>query len=883
MADRAVVARNFPQAWVAPAALGSLPQKVQSLLQRIGPIDGAPSISQGPGGGLQALAHFKSAEAARDAVTTLHGTDLRTAQEKRLANFEPPKESERFWLRIASEAGVMVPQAGAGSPQASQPLAAAGALAAQAPAEVTAPRRSRPIPTGIVVSPFPAEWAEGDVRTLTGPYGKVVKVRMQLLASGLKGAYIDYATEAEASAARTGLDGLSLMGNRLRTAQQEQLEAYRATQRFVVFVDELAPPSTRPRVEPRLDDCEVFVNELPRASRSEEAARAWLGAFGEVAELHFVLDAQLRATGKAYARFRHHPEAVAAVRSSEGSQQITWSESERALRGTKGPYGLDLIKRLVGEGRAHLQEVVSASGLSSLAIGGIGGSSTGSGTEAGHVHFVMRCEHPSQVEQVRGMLAAELAKAHDSYKREVHGSLVLRGFPASWSEKGLKFVFAPFGGLASVALEEDRASVEAGASRIAYVKLRNDGGMEKAVTNLHQTKVGDGDLVEECVVECQRWPARSWSDGCVRIGFFIDQLPMHRRPLESEPGPEDRELFVQNLPLADMNPQQLQEYFEGFGEVEDLHLIKATFTEELTGEGYVRFKNHRDAVRCIEALTPSSPQDADPSDLMGSWSESERILQRKGNCYRFNLITELVGMDGSGLAKLKQEAKLKGVWVLSESLQQKDRASPPLAARQLQFVGKVTEEANVKLFREQLERTLEDIHTKIADRLEKRKRKAAAAADGGGTPDNGAPRVAVAEASRVNGQPPQPAGSAWMAPPPGWGQPPPLGSAPPTGYWGGGWQAPGAGARRRGGGGRLGLRDGRPRRRSRRAQPEPSAEAPQWGGGRRQGEAPQAQAQRQGAQRGRGGRWRWPGLSQRAAGSVVVRCRTSPREASPGV
>merc|ERR1719277_1888195 len=117
-----------------------------------------------------------------------------------------------------------------------------------------------------------------------------------------------------------------------------------------------------------------------------------------------------------------------------------------------------------------------------------------------------------------------------------------------------------------------------------------------------------------------------------------------------------------------MNRQQLQEYFEGFGEVEDILLIQGVFTEALTGEGYVRFKHHRDAQRCIDALTPSSPQDADPMDLTGSWSESERALQRKENCYRFNIISELVGPDGTGLARLKEEAKLKGIWVMSETL-----------------------------------------------------------------------------------------------------------------------------------------------------------------------------------------------------------------------
>ena len=43
---RAVFARNFPASWVTPEALEGLPQKVENLLQRIGPIDGEAVISR---------------------------------------------------------------------------------------------------------------------------------------------------------------------------------------------------------------------------------------------------------------------------------------------------------------------------------------------------------------------------------------------------------------------------------------------------------------------------------------------------------------------------------------------------------------------------------------------------------------------------------------------------------------------------------------------------------------------------------------------------------------------------------------------------------------------------------------------------------------------
>mmetsp|Transcript_94143 Transcript_94143/g.210457 ORF Transcript_94143/g.210457 Transcript_94143/m.210457 type:complete len:906 (-) Transcript_94143:158-2875(-) len=810
---QAVVARNFPAAWVLPSALEGLPSKVQSLLQRIGPLEGAPVISQGPAG-LQALARFQTLDAASDAVRTLNGVDLRTPKEKQAANFADPKPSECFWLKVASDVNPseLAPAAGVAAAGPAQAAAALPARPGLAAAPASPPRRRMIIPTGVVLQPLPASWGEEDVKQMASSYGDVLRVRLEKLPNGQKGALIDYRLDTAASAALGGLNGLAIMGQRLVCRMQEAPEPARPTRQVLVFLDELAAalPDNEAELEPRLDDRELFIAGLPDTVRKEDTTRAWLASFGEVEEVFLVKDVQHKATGKAYARFRNYIEAQKAhtairAASTDGSLQVSWSESERALRGTKGSYGLDVCRRICGEGGARLREIRQAAGAVGLTFGGSGADSDGK--TPSQVHFVIRCEKSSQAEECIKLLEAELAKVRETYAREVRGSLVLSGFAASWSEKGLKFVFAPFGGIASVAMEEEQgsaASAEGGAAtspvRLAYVKLRNEASTEKAVTNLDQTKVGDGDLVEECVVACHRWHLRAWSDGSFQVPIFIDQLPMTRRPPEAiaEPGAEDRELFVQNLPLQDMNRQQLQEYFEGFGEVEDLHLIRNTFTGEPRNEGYVRFRHHRDAKRCIEALTPTNPQEADPSDLTGSWSESERALQRKANCYRFNLVAELVGADGSGLENLKKEAKLKGLWVLAETLQQKDRSTPPSWGRQLHFMARCTDEAHGRLFRQLLERALEDTHAKITSRIEKRNKKEAAAAAGESLEKVGAPPAAPTpdpEAGK-NGQAPQAEGP-WRPPV---GGPPPSGGAaawPPPNYWtgaphAGGWpgQAP---------------------------------------------------------------------------------------------
>eukprot|EP00933_Yihiella_yeosuensis_P071556 TRINITY_DN79764_c0_g1_i1.p1 TRINITY_DN79764_c0_g1~~TRINITY_DN79764_c0_g1_i1.p1 ORF type:complete len:876 (+),score=232.78 TRINITY_DN79764_c0_g1_i1:66-2693(+) len=759
----AVIARNFPASWVAESALKVLPQKVQSLLQRLGPLVGPPEISQGPSG-LLAVARFQKSSDAQAAVQTLHGFDMRTPAEKEAANYAKPQESECFSLTLAPpDATPPAPAPAPTSAPAGAATAAGAAPAAGAAAPTAATRKKRYRTNGVILWPLPVTWGEKDVGMIVAPYGPILRLKVEMMTNGQKGALIDYQKDAAASAALSALNGMSLMGAQLRCVMQEEPEPAKPTMTYIMFMDELAMPSIPAEAEPKLDDREVFLSGLPRSAKSEEGARSLLSSFGEVDDVLLLRDPmQHKFIGKAYARFKSHTEAAKAIEairsanSPEFSVKASWSESARALLGTRGPYGLNVLGHICGDSGSKLQEIRKAAGAAHLSL------EYGRSSSSRHVHFVARCSEPAQADECSRLLSESLARVHQTYSQEVHGSLVISGFPSSWSEKGLKFVFAPFGGVNSVLLEDEekdaKPSLATGdvppSGRIAYVKLRNAQAMEKAVTNLHRTKVGDGDLVDECVVACHRWHTSGWSDGTFRVSIFIDQCAMGRRPADVGPGPEDRELHVRNLPLNDMSRDQLQEYFEGFGEVDNLHLIVDAFTLEPTNEGYVRFKHHKDALRCIEALTPSDPEEADPTDLAGSWSESERVLQRKANCYKFNMIAEMVGADGSGLEKMKSEAHLRDLWLLGETLQLKDRSAPHPSGRQLHFIGRCAEEQHARLFRDLLEKSLEATHTKITDRLAKRKQKMVAGGD-------------TAEATTSQGQAWQPpaAASFWGAPP----------------------------------------------------------------------------------------------------------------------
>ena len=79
------------------------------------------------------------------------------------------------------------------------------------------------------------------------------------------------------------------------------------------------------------------------------------------------------------------------------------------------------------------------------------------------------------------------------------------------------------------------------------------------------------------------YPFPHAQDGSFQVCVFLDQLRLNRRP-SAGPGPSDHELHVRNLPLHDMSRQQLSEYFQGFGEVEELHVLLDVFGEQ-TNEG----------------------------------------------------------------------------------------------------------------------------------------------------------------------------------------------------------------------------------------------------------------------------------------------------------
>jgi len=77
--------------------------------------------------------------------------------------------------------------------------------------------------------------------------------------------------------------------------------------------------------------------------------------------------------------------------------------------------------------------------------------------------------------------------------------LLVRGFPPSWGEEQVRFLFVVFGGASSVRFIEDPHFGTA-----SLVELKNSSSLQRAAKDLNDTDVGDGEvIVDECHITCR--------------------------------------------------------------------------------------------------------------------------------------------------------------------------------------------------------------------------------------------------------------------------------------------------------------------------------------------------------------------------------------------
>lgn len=324
---------------------------------------------------------------------------------------------------------------------------------------------------------------------------------------------------------------------------------------------------------------------------------------------------------------------------------------------------------------------------------------------------------------------------------------MVKGFPRSWREQQVRLVFALFGGVGAV-----RFVVDSTGQRVAYVELKNRENMAKAVEQLHNTKVGDGELIEECVVSCELFGDALGGRRAVRRTIFLDELKMPKKP-DVKPDNEDREVFMTGLPIKDFSEDQLRQWLEGFGQIEEVFLLRDV-DRKLNAKGYVRFTSHRHAENCIQAQ--ASEQDAEEGDVIAWWSQSERALR---GAYGPNLHSTLASNDGRIFSHLLEGCEVRDVWMQSRLWPPKDPAAPAPQGKQVHFVATCTA------------KQLQEIHAALS-----------AAVQGFHDRVRG-DKLGEEGGSSSSFRPPQEPRPAWSTPTTGWSMAPPGPRPPPWPYY----------------------------------------------------------------------------------------------------
>ncbi|CAE8625843.1 unnamed protein product [Polarella glacialis] len=267
--------------------------------------------------------------------------------------------------------------------------------------------------------------------------------------------------------------------------------------------------------------------------------------------------------------------------------------------------------------------------------------------------------------------------------------------------------------------------------------------MPKAVEQLNGTKVGDGELIEECTVQCELFGADDLGNNRpVRRVIFLDELTMSKRP-DLKPDNEDKEVFLSCLPIKDFTEGQIKVWLDGFGRVDEVCLLRDHYSGQLNGKGYVQFASHREAAVCIQAQ--ASAADAEEGDVIAWWSESERAAR---SAYGLNLHSSLAGPNGRVVAPALEGSRVREVWMLSKSWVPKDAGTPALQGKQVHFVAQCTDQEYEEL-RGTMSVALQTFHERAA---------------GGGKPEEGH-GGSSSSTSRAGGGEPAKKTPAWGAPP----------------------------------------------------------------------------------------------------------------------
>ncbi|CAK0897396.1 unnamed protein product, partial [Prorocentrum cordatum] len=207
------------------------------------------------------------------------------------------------------------------------------------------------------------------------------------------------------------------------------------------------------------------------------------------------------------------------------------------------------------------------------------------------------------------------------------GAVELSGLPADWQEPEVRELCAHYG-----ALREVRAHGAPGAFAVAFATAEAAARASSALDGL-QVPGDDGGLCDVC---CARPAAQAAPREEPPLQLFMDEL----HSATGEPSAADREVYLRSVPVEDVTEDELQEWAQGFGELEGTHFLRDFAGERLAGYAYLRFTKHEDAAAMITAYPAAATGEEATGDVEARWSLSERLQQGS---------TGVLGADALGL------------------------------------------------------------------------------------------------------------------------------------------------------------------------------------------------------------------------------------------
>jgi len=548
--------RNLPAAWIAPNTSISLHAEIKKKLEEFGNLEGLPVISRTPERGVCVIAKFVEKSAAHAAVEMMDGRDNRGLPRgaKWQADYHPPKEHEKFSVSLAignimgSKAKQNIGPTGPPSSRANKGGSATILLSA-------VPADWGETDVMELCDPY------GEVKSVSGLAAERCMVtfflpqkaeRAAVALNGLqvpdqKGNLCNLRCELLSMEAARDPEELKLA----KSTIEKKGSCAEERSPFMICFDELVSAAGTPSSSDR----EVYLRNLPLEDCSERELRDWLNGFGMVDDATFLRDCTTeQLTGCAYVRFALHSDAAAMtaaypIDDEGGDVQGTWSFSERVQNSARAAADVDALKLLV----ERLEQLRVSTRCPSLTIVGDGCEGKPSlgllGTYPGPLRFAwlredtghsttalrtslkdvlrdvaskdptLQPEGSTAVEGVgepaaRASTANEAATPNEARRRRrkrrrVHGekaqtantgvsaSLLVRGFPDKWTDKQVRLIFAAFGGVESVQFTKDPEGTA------ALVKLKNSEKNAEVVAKIHNTQVGDGEILEKCQVTCK--------------------------------------------------------------------------------------------------------------------------------------------------------------------------------------------------------------------------------------------------------------------------------------------------------------------------------------------------------------------------------------------